>query len=161
MSSFGWMIIIGIAAAAAAAGGLQYHRTREVELRQEAATQALALLGPELQINLQKLSRMKTAISKADPEITYDAFNIATWTTVSNSSILLGIKADVRAQLMRAYALMSQANDYHRRILEGSIGVTSVLTQIGQVKTQMTQLLSVTLDVLEPLLNTLVTSELK
>lgn len=162
MSSGFWMLVIVMGALAVAVGNIQYPKAREVEQKKAWASQALSLLQPELQANLELLQRTKSLLGKTPPEVTLQRFNTTAWDTVSGSELLIGLGSGKLSRLMQTYHLVNQANHIHEWIEENSLGISSVVRGEARNKNKESLIsgLSEALNKLEPLLKSLIEEKL-
>jgi hypothetical protein len=121
------------------------------------ARQALALLQPELGRNYSLLSKIRA--TTGENKIPFETFDTTAWQTVAGSDLLLGLNNGELPQIMRAYYLMNRANALHSQILEMSIGVASALQSAGETKQLLLKNLSMLLQELQPIIESLLESK--
>ena len=155
MPSFVWIIVMVLGGIAAVVGNVGYPLSRQREEKQSTAKTVRETLKTELQGNLEQIVRMRSNLNKNPKEVTTSGLKAGAWSAIANGQLLLGLNANLRSKLIKAYGLVNDANDYHKQLLESYTGVTLALSGIENIRNVWFAALSNTINELEPLLHSI------
>ena len=124
------LIIIGGAVVVVA--NTLYPLARAQETKEKLATDARAIISPEIKSNLALVGQFQTGLGNGNALV--QKFDVTAWETISKGGLLLGLKSDEISKLLHAYSLIYRANDLITKILETVTGIGSAMQNAGTTR---------------------------
>ncbi len=143
------MIVVGGAVAVIA--NTLYPLARAQEAKDKLASDARAILDPEIKSNLELIATFNTELDAH--RIPFQKFQVGAWETISKGSLLLGLKSDEITKLLRVYGLVYRANEVNAMLLESTTGINATVSNAGPIRLMYISNLKTTLQELQTALS--------
>jgi len=147
VSSSFLLFVILISGAFAVGANIWYQAAKAREAKADLASNAKAILLPEVKRNGDLISSMQAALTKG--QVPLEKFDVTAWETISKGGLLLGLDPAETNKFLNAYRLAYQANDLSAQILDLTVGVRSALSSANQTKSLYLNSLKITLEELQ------------